>query len=152
MLKGIFKSFQESTEILYEKANEINQSAKDKMNEVKESAKEKAIGLIEEWIEVLPKLTALGLEMTSFGLSMSLSPSLMAELKGPTTLFEEENLNLLLERYKDDKTLKLFLNAIKTTLLLHKKTNATMKEELIIKIEVKFSPEIKVFIGKPELL
>lgn len=152
MLKGIFKSFQESTEILYEKANEINQSAKDKMNEVKESAKEKAIGLIEEWIEVLPKLTALGLEMTSFGLSMSLSPSLMAELKGSTTLFEEENLSLLLEKYKDDKTLKLFLNAIKTTLLLHKKTNATMKEELIIKIEVKFSPEIKVFIGKPELL
>ena len=33
--------------------------------------------------------------------------------------------------------------------MLHKKTNARMKDELIVRVEVKLSPEIKVFIGKP---
>ncbi|MFZ1454454.1 MAG: hypothetical protein WAT46_00325 [Saprospiraceae bacterium] len=76
----------------------------------------------------------------------------MAELKGNTSDFTTDRIAQLLEENKDVKTVKFFLNVIKTTLALHQKTKAPTKEVLIVKIEVKLSPEIKVFLGKPELL
>jgi len=151
MLKNILKTLQDTQEMVKEKATEINEAAKEKINEAKDHTREKILSIIEEWVELLPKLMALGFEMTSFGISMSLSPGMLAELKGKTEDFSEERIKELLELYKSDKSLKLFLNVIKTTFMLHKKTNARMKDELIVRVEVKLSPEIKVFIGQPQL-
>lgn len=140
MLKNILKTLQDTGELVMDKASEIN-----------DAAKEKVMSVIDEWVEILPKLMSLGFEMTSFGISMSISPCMLAELKGSTSDFTEERIKILLEQYKDEKSIKFFLNVIKTTLLLHKKTNASKKNELIVRLEVKLSPEIKVFIGRPEL-
>ncbi len=152
MLKNILKTLQETGDIVVEKASELNDAAKEKFQEAKEQTRDKVLSIIEEWVELLPKLMALGFEMTSFGISMSLSPCMLAELKGKTDDFSEERIKELLETHKEDKSLKLFLNVIKTTLVLHKKTNAGMKDDLIVRVEVKLSPEIKVFIGQPQLL
>jgi len=151
MLKNILKTLQDTQELVKEKATEINEAAKEKINEAKDHTREKILSIIEEWVELLPKLMSLGFEMTSFGISMSLSPCMLAELKGKTENFSEERIKELLEIHKNDKSLKLFLNVIKTTFMLHKKTNARMKDELIVRVEVKLSPEIKVFIGQPQL-
>ncbi len=151
MLKNILKSLQETSDIVIEKASELNDAAKEKFHEAKEQTKDKVLSIIEEWVELLPKLMALGLEMTSFGISMSLSPCMLAELKGKTDDFNEERITELLEIHKEDKSIRLFLNVIKTTFVLHKKTNAGMKDDLIVRVEVKLSPEIKVFIGQPQL-
>lgn len=152
MLKNILKTLQVTGDIVVEKASELNDAAKEKFQEAKEQTRDKVLSIIEEWVELLPKLMALGFEMTSFGISMSLSPCMLAELKGKTDDFSEERIKELLETHKEDKSLKLFLNVIKTTFVLHKKTNAGMKDDLIVRVEVKLSPEIKVFIGQPQLL
>ncbi|MBK8517378.1 MAG: hypothetical protein IPL55_14170 [Saprospiraceae bacterium] len=152
MLKNILKTLQETGDIVLEKASEINEAAKEKINDAKEQTKDKVLSIIDEWVEILPKLTNLGFEMTSFGISMSLNPSMLAEMKGKTQHFSEEKLTILIDECKDEKSLRLFLTAIKTTLALHKKTKATMHEDIIVKIEVKLSPEIKVFIGQPRIL
>ena len=149
--KNILKTLQETGDIVVEKASELNDAAKEKFQEAKEQTRDKVLSIIEEWVELLPKLMALGFEMTSFGISMSLSPCMLAELKGKTDDFSEERIKELLEIHKEDKSLKLFLNVIKTTFVLHKKTNAGMKDDLIVRVEVKLSPEIKVFIGQPQL-
>jgi hypothetical protein len=141
MLKNLFSTLQEAGTIVMDKAGEIN-----------DAAKEKIMSTIDEWVEILPKIQALGFDMTSFGISMSISPVLMTELKGKSADFAPERLTELMTEYKDVKSIKLFLNVIKTTLALHQKTKAPLNEILIVRIEVKLSPEIKVFLGKPELL
>lgn len=141
MFKSLFNTLQEAGVLVMDKAGEIN-----------DAAKEKIMSTIDEWVAILPKIQALGLEMTSFGVSMSISPVLMAELRGKTSDFTPDRLTELLKEYKDVKTIKFLLNVIKTTLALHQKTKAPLNEVLIIKLEVKLSPEIKVYIGKPELL
>ena len=151
MLKNILKTLQETSDIVLEKAAEINDAAKEKINEAKDMTKEKALAMVDEWVEILPKLKAMGFELTSFGISMSINPCMLAEMVGKTADFDDEKIETLLVVYKEDKSIKLFLNVVKTTLMLHKKTKAPMRDVLIVRLEVKFSPEIKVFIGRPEL-
>ncbi|MEY3422082.1 MAG: hypothetical protein RIR48_2385 [Bacteroidota bacterium] len=149
MLKNILKTLQETTEVIVEKAAELNDVAKEKINDAKEHTKDKVLSLIEEWVIILPKLADAGLTITSFGVSMSLNPCLTVEMKGNTRDFGEDQLQKLLEQYKNEKTVKLLLNAIKSTILMHKKAGLPFQDDLIVKLEVKLSPEIKVFIGKP---
>jgi hypothetical protein len=132
MLKNIIKTLQDTGDLVKEKAGELN-----------ESAKEKIMSGIEDWIEILPKIKALGFETTAFGISMSISPCLNVELKGKTADFTEEKIREYLEMFKTDKTLKLFLSVLKTTIVLHKKSKAELKEDIFVRIDVKLSPEIK---------
>jgi hypothetical protein len=141
MLKNIIKTLQDTGDLVKEKAGELN-----------ESAKEKIMSGIEDWIEILPKIKALGFETTAFGISMSISPCLNVELKGKTADFTEEKIKEYLEMFKTDKTLKLFLSVLKTTIVLHKKSKAELKEDIFVRIDVKLSPEIKVYIGQPCIL
>jgi hypothetical protein len=141
MLKSIIKTLQDTGDLVKEKAGELN-----------ESAKEKIMSGIEDWIEILPKIKALGLETTAFGISMSISPCLNVELKGKTADFTEEKIREYLEMFKTEKSLKLFLNVLKTTIILHKKSKAELKEDIFVRIDVKLSPEIKVYIGQPCIL
>lgn len=141
MLKSIIKTLQDTGDLVKEKAGELN-----------ESAKEKIMSGIEDWIEILPKIKALGFETTAFGISMSISPCLNVELKGKTADFTEEKIREYLEMFKAEKSLKLFLNVLKTTIILHKKSKAELKEDIFVRIDVKLSPEIKVYIGQPSIL
>lgn len=141
MLKSIIKTLQDTGDLVKEKAGELN-----------ESAKEKIMSGIEDWIEILPKIKSLGFETTAFGISMSISPCLNVELKGKTADFTEEKIREYMEMFKKEKSLKLFLNVLKTTIVLHKKSKAELKENIFVRIDVKLSPEIKVYIGQPTIL
>lgn len=141
MLKNILKTLQDAGDVVMEKATEFN-----------DSAREKIMAGIEEWVEILPNIRGLGFEMTAFGISMSLSPCMNAEFRGKTADFTDEKIKALLEQYKGSKPMKLFLNVLKTTFLLHAKSRAELKEDLFVRMDVKLSPEIKIYIGRPSVM
>ncbi len=138
MLDKIQRAFQEATEAIKEQASNIG-----------DSAKEKTYRLIEEWLKIFPKLEIYGLQMTSFSLGVALSPSLEVELKGDHPKFSTERLNEILEENKGNAAMFSVFNTIKMAYSLHRRTYANLEEPLIVKIKIRLSPEIKVYIGKP---
>lgn len=138
MIDKLKQSIQQAGDVIKEQANMLG-----------DSAKEKAYGLIEEWVTILPRLENSGMEITSFGTSISFSPCLQVELVGAHKDFSNERLKELLEEHAESTPLKLVFSTIKTTYNLHDKSGSSIEEPLIVKIKVGLSPEISVFIGQP---
>lgn len=138
MIDKIKQALQEAGDLLKEQAGAFG-----------EGAKEKSYQLIEEWLKVFPKLEMYGLEITSFALSVALSPSLEVELAGKHEKFTKQRLQQIIDENKGNTTLLSVFNTIKTTYGFHRRIYATLREPLIVKIRIKIPPEIKVFIGEP---
>lgn len=138
MIDKLKRTFQEATEMLKDQAANLG-----------EGAKERTYKLIDEWLQIFPKLEIYGLEITSFSLSVAISPSLEVELTGKHEDFTPEKLEEILK--EDGKNAAMFsvFNTIRMTYSLHRKVYAALKEPLIVKIKLRISPEIKVFIGEP---
>lgn len=122
---------------------------KDQATNLGEGAKERTYKLIEEWLQIFPKLEIYGLEITSFALSAAISPALEVELIGKHEDFGQERLNEILKEQGKNAAMFSVFNTIKMTYNLHKKVYASLKDPLIVKIRLRLSPEIKVYIGKP---
>jgi len=138
MIDKLKKTIQDASELLKQQASALG-----------EGAKEKSYQIIEDWLQVFPKLEIYGLEMTTFALSVALSPALEVEFKAPHQSFPPERISQILkENHRNPMILSVF-NTIKTTYSLHRKIYGTLKEPLIVKIKIKISPEIKVYIGRP---
>lgn len=114
-----------------------------------EGAKEKSYQVIEDWLQVFPKLEVYGLEVTSFALSVALSPALEVELLGDHEDFSDERIQRILEENRGSTGIASVMNTIKTTYALHRKIYANLRDPLIVKIRIRLSPEIKVYIGQP---
>jgi hypothetical protein len=113
-------------------------------------AKEKTYAIIEDWLQIFPKLEAYGLKVESFALGVAISPSVEVDLKGKHEDFTAEKLAVISEdTEKGDAALKMVLSTIKTTYSLHKRISNELPDPLIVKISIKLSPEVKVFIGEP---
>jgi len=140
MLNKIIRSFQQAGDVIKEQALRLGDSAKEKGNY-----------LIDEWIGILPILESYGLEMDSFGTSISINPTLEVELKGDHKDFTFEKLQKILDENKDNMPLAMVVKTIRTTYKFHQSTNCVMDEPLIVKIKVGLSPVISVFIGKPAI-
>ncbi len=140
MLDKLKRSIQQAGDIIKEQAFRLG-----------DSAKEKGYHLIEEWIGILPILESYGLEMDSFGTSISINPALEVELKGDHKDFTYDKLQKILDENKANTPLAMVIKTIRTTYKFHESTNCVMDEPLIVKIKVRLSPEISVFIGKPEI-
>ena len=138
MIDRLKKTLQEASDMLREQASHLG-----------EGAREKSYQLIEEWLQIFPKLEVYGLEINSFSLSVALSPALEVELLGKHEDFTTERLRRITEDNRDSTALVSVLNTIKTTYAFHRKIYGNLKEPLIVKIRIRLSPEIKVFIGKP---
>ena len=138
MIDKIKKAFLEATEMIKEQASTLG-----------EGAKEKSYQVIEEWLKVFPQLEINGLEVTSFALSVALSPALEVELKGSHKDFTEDKVNQIIEENRKSTGLLTVMNTIKTTYALHRKTYANLNDPLIVKVKIRLSPEIKVYIGQP---
>jgi len=128
---------------------EASDLVKDQINTIGSNAKDKGFQLIEEWLNTIPILEKEGLEMTSFALSIALSPALDVELVGKNEDFPVERIIALQEKYRGKVPLQAVFTTIKTTYRLHKNINAPLKNPLIVKIKVKLTPEVKVFVGEP---
>ena len=138
MIDRIKKVLQEATDLIKDQASNIGENTREKTNQ-----------LIEDWLKIFPKLKEYGLEITSFSLGVAISPSLEVELKGDHSNFTPERLKQLIEENRSNTAILSVFNTIKTTYNLHKSINAEIREPLIVKVRIKLSPEIKVFIGEP---
>lgn len=141
MIDKIKKTIQEASEIIKDQASNLG-----------ENAKEKSFKLIEEWLTVFPKLEIYGLEITSFALGIGLNPSLEVELIGDHKSFTKERIKKILDENVSSPALSSVFNTINTTYHLHRRIYATLKNPLIVKIKIRLSPEIKVFIGEPIII
>ncbi|WP_020539454.1 hypothetical protein [Lewinella cohaerens] len=138
MIDKIVKTLQDASGTIREQANNLGTGAK-----------EKTYSLIEDWLQVFPQLEIYGLKVESFALGVALSPSLEVDLKGAHADFSTERLEELLAKEGNSAALRTVLSTIKTTYSLHRRIYADIQEPLIVKIRVKISPEVKVFIGEP---
>lgn len=116
------------------------------------TAKEKGYQLIEDWVKSLSKFEDLGFEVTSFAIGVSISPSCEIELHAPHQTFPLERIDDILKTQKMGTPVNLVFSTIKTTYNLHQKAGCQLQEPLIVKIRVRISPEIKVFLGMPKLI
>lgn len=128
---------------------EAGDAIKEQTSQISEGAKEKTYQLIEEWLKIFPKLEIYGLQITSFGLHVAISPALEVELVGEHKKFTTERIQQILAENKDSAALTSVFTTIKTAYSLHRKTYADLRDPLIVKIRVRISPEINVIIGEP---
>lgn len=129
----------------------VQQAAQGLAGTVGEGAKEKTNQIIEDWLTIFPQLEIYGLEITSFSLGIALNPSMEVELLGKHEDWSMERLDTLISENKGQHAISMVLQAIRTTYRLHKKSLATLKSPLIVKISVKLSPEVRVVLGQPVL-
>lgn len=138
MIDKIRKTIQEASELVREQTAQFSNSAKEKSYEI-----------IEEWLESIPKLEATGLTVTSFAIGVALSPSLEVELTGTHGQFPIERINQIINQNKGNAVIQSVFTTVRMAYTFHRKIKAPLKEPIIVKIRVKLSPEIQVFIGEP---
>ncbi len=128
---------------------DLSMLVRDQAATLGEGAKERSEQLIEEWLKVFPRLEIYGLEITSLAISAAISPAMEVELRGEHKNFTPERIQEILRENKRNPAILSVMNTIKTAYALHRKSYANLQEPLIVKIRVRLSPEIKVYIGKP---
>ena len=138
MIEKLWKSIQEASGALLEQADQLGKGAR-----------EKAFQLIEDWLKVFPRLEAAGLQMTSFAMGIALNPSLDVEFRGHHADFSIDRLEALLEEHRDSTALSSVFKTIKTTYRMHQQLDSPLQDPLILKIKIRLSPEIKVYLGEP---
>lgn len=141
MIDKLKDTLKQATELVREQATTIG-----------DSAKERGFQVIEDWLQIFPKLEAYGFSVTSFGLSIAISPSLEAELQSTHDLFSMDRLNEIIEENKGNTALTSVFTTIKTTYNLHSRISSELRDPLILKIKVKLTPEINVYLGEPLIL
>lgn len=118
---------------------------------VGEGTREKTNQLIEDWLAIFPTLAEHGLHVTSFSMSLAISPSLNVELLGKHEDWNEANIQRLLAISKGQTALTMVFTAIRTAYRLHRQTKAPLRDPLILKVIVRITPEVKVVLGQPVL-
>lgn len=124
---------------------------KEQTSNIGESAKAKSQQLIDDWLRVFRRLEEYGFKITSFGLGVALSPSLEVELEGSAEIFTLDRIKELIEENEESSSLSSVFKTIKTTYELHDKISSQKYEQVLVKVIVKISPEIKVVLGEPKL-
>lgn len=128
---------------------DVSEVIKDQTNAIGDGAKEKSFRLIEEWLQIFPKLESYGFEMTSFALGAAISPSVEVEMKAPHGQFPIAKIQDIIEQNKKTSAINTVFTTIRTAYQLHEKTASPLQEPLILKIRIRISPEIQVFLGEP---
>ena len=128
---------------------EAGELLKDQASNFGEGAKERSYQLIDDWLKVFPQLELYGLEITSFVLSVAISPSVEVELMSKHDKFPKERLDEIIAENKGKAAIISVFSTIRTAYQFHRKIYANLREPLIVKIRIRLSPEIQVFIGEP---
>ena len=131
--------------------SQVMTSLKETVNDIAESAKNKSGAIIDDWLSVFPELEAMGLEITSFGIGLAISPSLEVELTGSGAAFTEQRLDSLVQEYRENTHVLLVLRAIRTTRKMYVKLGKDVFEEMFIQVKVKVPPEVRVYFGEPKI-
>lgn len=128
---------------------DASEAVKDQTTALSDSAKERSFRLIEEWLQIFPRLESYGFEMTSFALGAAISPSVEVEMTAPHGQFPMSKIQAIIEENKKTSGINTVFTTIRTAYQLHEKTSSPIREPLIVKIRIRISPEINVFLGEP---
>jgi len=132
---------------------QLTNAIAESLNDMKVSAKKKSQAFIDDWLQVIPEFEAMGLEITSFGVALAISPALEVEMTGPSAAFTEERLKDLMTQHEQNNYVMLVLKTIRTTRKMHKKLGKEkIYESIYIKILVKVPPEVRVYFGRPVIM
>jgi len=138
---------------IQETYTQLTKAIADSLNDMKASAKKKSRAFIDDWLQVLPEFEAMGLEITSFGVALAISPALEVEMTGPSSAFTEDRLEELMKQHELNNYVMLVLKTIRTTRKMHKKLGKDeIYESIFIKIRVKVPPEVRVYFGRPVII
>ena len=132
--------------------DKLSDEIKNQAGNIGDSAKEKSMQMIDEWLKVFPKLQSYGMDMSSFGVHLAISPGLDVEMVADRKDFEPEKVRRLLEENKEVKWLAFVL---RTVIMAFEMDNKLERKEpydkVVLKMKVKIPPEVKVILGEPLL-
>ncbi|MBL7815531.1 MAG: hypothetical protein JNL70_10985 [Saprospiraceae bacterium] len=122
-------------------------------NNVTDSIRDKTMSLVDDWLKIFPNLEHYGLIITSFGISMSISPVLEVELMGEAEDFSVEKLDLILEDVQGNNALTTVFKTVRMTYDWHRKTGGECYfDKIYLKLTVGISPQVMVYLGEPKLM
>lgn len=139
-------------EQIHKTFTQVTEAITDTLNSFRDTAKEKGQAFVDDWLNILPELEAMGFEMTSFGVSLAIAPAVEVEMKGAAAAFTDERLEELMNTYDSNKYVSLVLKSINTAKKMHKKVGKTSRnEDIFLKIIISVPPQVQVYLGKPEI-
>ncbi len=158
MFDKLKKSINTASDSLKEQAVQLTDSMKESVIEkttvLTDAVKEKTNQLFDDWLKIFPDLENYGLKVMSFGFCMGISPALDVELRGSAADFAPERLEEILGEVASNRALSTVFKAIKTTFNLHAKTGSNYHhfDVILIKLSIKITPEVMVYLGQPLLI
>jgi hypothetical protein len=158
MLNKFKKSINDTTDSLKVQAAQLTDSVRqtvvEKTTELSDAVKEKTNQLFDDWLKIFPDLENYGLKVMSFGFCMGISPALDVELRGSAADFSPDRLAVILSEIEGNRALSTVFKAIKTTYSLHAKTGSDFHnfDVILIKLSIKITPEVMVYLGQPLLI
>lgn len=131
--------------------DDAKNNIKNQAENISASAKNQYEKMVEDWIKIIPQIEESGLQLYSFSFSASLNPSIDAEFRGKCVDFPLEKWEELISLNEKNKSLALVYNTLKSTFKMYYKIKPEMPEDFYLRLRIKLSPEIRVYIGEPPI-
>ena len=131
--------------------DDAKNNIKNQAENISASAKNQYEKMVEDWIKIIPQIEESGLQLYSFSFSASLNPSIDAEFRGKCVDFPLEKWEELISLNEKNKSLALVYNTLKSTFKMYHKIKQEMPEDFYLRLRIKLSPEIRVYIGDPPI-
>ena len=131
--------------------DDAKNNIKNQAENISASAKNQYEKMVEDWIKIIPQIEESGLQLYSFSFSASLNPSIDAEFRGKCVDFPLEKWEELISLNEKNKSLALVYNTLKSTIKMYQKIKPEMPEDFYLRLRIKLSPEIRVYIGEPPI-
>ena len=131
--------------------DDAKNNIKNQAENISASAKNQYEKMVEDWIKIIPQIEESGLQLYSFSFSASLNPSIDAEFRGKCVDFPLGKWEELISLNEKNKSLALVYNTLKSTFKMYHKIKQEMPEDFYLRLRIKLSPEIRVYIGEPPI-
>ena len=131
--------------------DDAKNNIKNQAENISASAKNQYEKMVEDWIKIIPQIEESGLQLYSFSFSASLNPTIDAEFRGKCVDFPLEKWEELISLNEKNKSLALVYNTLKSTFKMYHKIKQEMPEDFYLRLRIKLSPEIRVYIGEPPI-
>lgn len=128
--------------------DEAKSNIKQQADNISAGARQQYEKMVDDWIQIIPEIEGSGLTLYSFSLGASLNPSIDAEFKGKCIDFPISKWDELIALNEKNKSLSLVFNTLKTTFKMYGKIKNEMPEEFYLRIRIRISPEVRVFLGE----
>jgi 16S rRNA C967 or C1407 C5-methylase (RsmB/RsmF family) len=131
--------------------DEARNKLKHEAENISSNARNQYDKVLDDWIKIIPQIEQSGLTLYSFSFGASLNPSIDAEFKGKCIDFPIEKWEEFISLNEKNKSLTLVFNTIKSTFKMYQKIKTELPEDFYLRIRIRLSPEIRVFLGEPPI-